>query len=140
MPMSAADIELVQRSFAHVRAELETHSDVFYAALFERAPNLRDLFREDLEGQGMKFMTTLRFVVSNLGDHAAMDDKLGRLGEAHASLGVKAADFDPMEDALIDTIRNALQELFTPQVEAAWRSAYGEARDTMVRVGGIANQ
>nr|WP_317056601.1 globin domain-containing protein [Roseovarius sp. W115] len=135
--MSATDIELVQRSFAHVRAELETHSDVFYTALFERAPALRALFRDDLEGQGMKFMTTLRFVVRNLGDQKAMDEKLGQLGHAHATLGVKTAEFDPMEEALIDTIRNTLQDLFTPQLESAWRAAYAEARDTMVHSGGI---
>lgn len=137
MTLSATDIELVTQSFDRLEAELETHSKRFYATLFRRAPELRPLFREDLEGQGMKFLTTLRTVIQSLGDADAFAERLKDLSRAHASLGVVAAHFDPMEEALMDTLRDATGAAFTPDVETAWRAAYGEVRDTMVRLGDI---
>jgi len=109
----------------------------FYKHLFARDPGLRAMFREDLAGQGMKFMTTLKTIVTALNDPDALDVHLKSLGQSHAALSVEADHFGPMGDALIDTFREFLGEDFSPQMEAAWRSAYAEISRKMIRSGGI---
>ncbi len=137
MTISAADIRLVQQSFDRLRADFDTHSTFFYEALFCRAPELRRYFRDDLEGQGMKFMTTLGVIVQKLEDESQIAEHYMGLGRLHAALGIHVADFAPMEEALIDTLRNALGEGFTPELDAAWRRAYAVVSGNMIQRGGI---
>jgi hemoglobin-like flavoprotein len=132
-----AQVKLVQGTFDRLREDFETHSAVFYDALFRRAPRLRSLFRDDLEGQGMKFMTTLDVIVQRLGEEEKIAQQYVGLGRTHALLGVHARDFEVMGEALVDTMRNALGADFTPEAEAAWREAYALVSATMIRRGEI---
>ncbi|WP_424984532.1 globin domain-containing protein [Microbulbifer sp. S227A] len=137
MILSRTELDMVRASLVRLRHDFDDHPQYFYSALFRHAPGLRDMFREDLEGQGMKFMTTLGIILSRLNDETDGAGQYLGLGRLHAALGVKPAHFAPMGDALIDTLRHGLGDDFTPELEAAWRKAYGHVSDTMIRRGGI---
>lgn len=128
---------LLRDSFELLQSDFDRFSTYFYDALFLRAPELRELFREDLAGQGMKFMTTLREVILNAQDANSDTERLTELGGYHASLGVSAENFAPMEEALVDTLRHTLGDGFTPELEKAWREAYAKISSTIIRAGGI---
>lgn len=132
-PQQAA---LVRSGFEQIRHRLEPASVAFYEALFRRRPDLRGMFREDLEGQGMKFMSTLGTVVECLDAPEGMAGHLRELGRTHATLGVKIEHFAPMGEALIETLADELGSAFTPEAEAAWRAAYDGLSRTMIS-GGI---
>lgn len=132
MPITAREIQMVKESFREVLQESPPGSTVFYDQLFARAPQLRPLFRDDLAGQGMKFMTTLGTIVEALDRPDALDAELSSLAEGHAALGIKAGQFAPMGEALMDTFRATLGAAFSPALEAAWRAAYGEIADKMI--------
>lgn len=129
--------ELLRGSFEDLQSDFDQFSTYFYEALFLRAPELRELFREDLSGQGMKFMTTLREVVLNVQDAGSEAERLTELGGYHATLGVTAKSFAPMEEALIDTLKHTLGDGFTAELENAWRKAYAKISSRMIREGGI---
>lgn len=137
MPISPEELRLVRESLNRLRDQFDAHSTHFYEALFRHAPHLRKLFRDDLTGQGMKFMTTLDVVVQKLDDEGQIEEQYTGLGRTHSSLGIQVADFTPMEEALIDTIRNAMGEAFTSELEHAWRKAYAVVSSNMIRRGGI---
>jgi hemoglobin-like flavoprotein len=99
---------------------------------------MKKLFRDDLAGQGMKFMSTLDVIVRKLDDEAALANRYKGLGQTHAAIGIKATDFLPMEEALMDTLRHALEDDFTPELESAWRKAYAIVSSNMIRRGGMA--
>lgn len=137
MPLSDDQISMIQTSFDRLRENVERQSRYFYEALFRHAPQFRAMFREDIGGQGMKFMSTLGIIIDNLHAPEAILDEYVELGRSHARLGVKAADFKPMEEALMDTLRNELGEEFTPELERAWRTAYEEFSALMIGKGEI---
>lgn len=137
MALDASEKELIRQSFARLREDFDRHSTFFYDALFRHAPELRPMFRDDLAGQGMKFMTTLNRIIDQLEDPEGIAARYAELGRLHASLGIVATHFDPMGEALIDTMRNAMGEAFTPEHESAWRHSYRDISDTMIRAGGI---
>lgn len=137
MPLSDQDIALIQDSFATLQRALEPNSLFFYEALFHHAPQFRRLFREDLAGQGMKFMSTLSVIVKNLKDPSLLESRYAELGRTHAIMGVRAPDFAPMEEALVDTMRHALGPRFTPEHERAWRMAFGAFSKAMIEKGEI---
>ncbi|MCV2873139.1 globin domain-containing protein [Defluviimonas sp. WL0050] len=137
MPLSAQQSVMIRESFALLRERLEPASIYFYEALFARDPSLRSMFRDDLAGQGMKFMTTLGMVIENIDHPEKLGDRFEELGKGHALIGVKAAHFAPMGEALIDTLRNELGESFTGELEVAWRAAYEELSARVIRRGNI---
>ncbi len=137
MSDSAPQSALIRDTFLELRERLAPASVNFYNALFRRAPHLRKLFRDDLEGQGMKFMTTLGFVIENINRTELLSDRLAELGHVHAIIGIKAADFEPMGEALMETLREELGAAFTPEAEAAWRAAYADLSSRIIALGGI---
>ncbi|WP_199709397.1 globin domain-containing protein [Rhodophyticola porphyridii] len=137
MSITSAELAMVRGSLDRLRKDFEVHSTNFYDALFRRAPHLRQMFREDLTGQGMKFMTTLDVIVHKLDNEDELASRYQGLGRSHAIMGVRTADFAPMEDALIETMRSALGDEFTAELEQAWRKAYAVVSRNMIRRGGI---
>lgn len=138
MPLTDKELALVQKCFMDLRPHLEPTSVEFYEKLFQRAPELRPLFREDLKGQGMRFMTALGTILTDLENPDAGKVDYGTLGHLHATLGIKPAYFKPMEEALIDTLRSKLGDEFTPELETAWRNAYEEFSAKLIDKGKIA--
>lgn len=132
MTITEDQIKLIQSSFERARAlEDFSGSKRFYAHFFRRAPEKRAMFRDDIAGQGMKFMGTLKTIISVLDDPAAMQGQIGDLAAGHRAMGVKPRDYDPMLEALLDTFREILGDEFTPDAEAAWRVAYAEIASSM---------
>ena len=137
MPLSQKQLVLIRDSFDALRNDIEPKSIQFYEALFRHAPHLRPLFREDLAGQGMRFMSTLRVIVDNLHNPDAMAERYAELGQGHRAMGVKAADFEPMGRALADTLQSALGDEFTDETRTAWETAYREFSSEIIRLGEI---
>jgi hemoglobin-like flavoprotein len=137
MPITDVQIRLVHDSLPEVRERLEPASMIFYDNLFAAAPELRELFRPDLQGQGMRFMTTLATIADLLDDPSELDAEIGDLATAHAGLGVHAAHFTPMREALMTTLAQVLGEKFTPELRSAWGAAYDHFAARMIARGGF---
>lgn len=124
MALSAEDVRLVQASLPAVRSlELPTASS-FYENLFALEPELRRLFREDLTGQGMRFLGALTTIAEALDDPEALETEIEDLARAHATVGVRPQDFDTMGAALLVTLGETLGPDFDERLRSAWRAAY----------------
>jgi hemoglobin-like flavoprotein len=66
--MTPDQVKAIQDSFAKVVPVSEQAAAVFYGRLFEIAPEVRPLFRGDIEEQGRKLMAMLAAVVNGLGN------------------------------------------------------------------------
>lgn len=103
----------------------------FYARLFARHPELRPLFKGDMERQTSLFVTMLNTVVSALENREPVVPLIKTAGARHADYGVEAGDYDKFEAVLLDTFADALGERFTPDVRSAWMQVYEELAETM---------
>ena len=129
--MHARQIELVQSSFARVEPIADTAAALFYTRLFELDPSLRLMFKGNMIEQGHKLMTTLKVVVNGLTRLEALVPAVQALGRRHAGYGVADEHYDTVAEALLWTLHQGLGEYFTPDVAAAWSSAYGTLADVM---------
>jgi len=136
MTLTAAQIDLIRDSFHRLKPDVETASGLFYERLFEIAPELREMFRSDMAGQGMRFMSTLGVIVQHLDDPKALRPYLERLAQGHAAYGVKPEHFHPMGQALIRTMRETMGENFPAGADAAWEAAYDHLAREMVQLAG----
>lgn len=138
MPVTAEDIRIIEDSLPLVRERLEPASEQFYENLFTIAPELRALFRPDLVGQGMRFLTTLVTIADLLGDPEALEKEISELGRAHARVGVRPQHFKPLGAALVVTLGETLAPDFSPEMARAWHNAFDDIADRMIALGAFA--
>jgi len=129
-------IALIRDSFHQLAPEQEAASQLFYQRLFEIAPDLRTLFRGEIESQGMRFMTTLGVILDHIDNAAALRPHMERLAKGHAALGVKPEHFVPMGEALVRTMEETLGDRFPPGARAAWEDAYSHIAGLMIEFSG----
>ncbi|MEJ8822470.1 globin family protein [Variovorax humicola] len=130
--MTPNQIELVQSSFAKVVPISDQAAAIFYARLFELAPDVRALFKGDMAEQGRKLMNMLGSVTRQLGNLDTLVPVAQRLAERHVGYGAEPAHYAVVGAALIDTLDKGLGAEFTPDVRAAWETAYGTLSGVMI--------
>lgn len=131
MELDAQQTDLIRSSYKMLLPEIEKVGDEFYADLFRRDPRIAELFREDIKGQGMRFMSTISVIVDNLDTPGALQREVNLLADGHAHFGIRPEWYHVMEEALIDTFRYALGARFTNEIQLAWRAAFGQICDQM---------
>jgi hemoglobin-like flavoprotein len=122
--MTPAQQILVQTSFAKVVPIADVAASLFYEDLFQRNPQLRPLFKQDMTEQRQKLMAMLGTAVANLGNWEKIAAAVQALGRRHVDYGVKPEDYKTVGMALIATLEKGLGDEFTPEVRDAWFSCY----------------
>jgi nitric oxide dioxygenase len=130
--MDATQIDLVQQSFAKVVPIAPAAAKLFYGRLFEIAPEVKPLFKNDMDEQGRKLMMTLGVVVNGLKRLDEIVPVAQKLAIRHVDFGVKAEHYMPVGVALLWTLHQGLGDGFTPEVELAWTQAYTTLAGVMV--------
>ncbi len=111
---------LVRASFAKVEPIADTAAIMFYDELFERDPQLRHLFKNDMAEQRKKLMQMLAVAVENLDHWETISNAVRALGKRHRGYGVSPVDYDTVGAALIATLERGLGPEFTSDVREAW--------------------
>ncbi len=131
--MDPQTIALVKDSWSKVTPIADTAGKLFYTNLFEANPELRPLFKGDLDAQAAKLMQMVSVAVSKLDQPAVLMPVLEKLGQRHVGYGVAQAHYDVVGSALLRTLEQGLGPAFTPEVKAAWTSVYGVMAQVMTK-------
>ena len=130
--MTPDQIKLVQQSFAKVAPISETAAVLFYDRLFEIAPPVKAMFPADMTEQRRKLMVMLAAVVKGLGNLESVLPAASALAKRHVSYGAKAEHYPVVGAALLWTLEQGLGDGWTPDVAAAWTTAYGTLSGYMI--------
>ena len=120
--MQGADV--VRSTWAEVDRIRDVAADLFYGKLFEIAPQVRDLFPDDMREQKKKLMAMIGTAVGALDRQDILVPKLKALGADHAKYGAQDAHYEAVKTALMWTLGQGLQAKFTPAAEKAWSETY----------------
>ncbi|MFE1574130.1 globin domain-containing protein [Comamonas odontotermitis] len=131
--MSPEAIELVRASFAKIKPVASQTGARFYQNLFEIAPELRPLFKADIQDQGQKLMEMFETAVGMLYQPQALKEAIHQLGLRHEAYGILPEHFRPVGLALIRTLEQGLGRELTPPVKHAWIALYAELSTEMER-------
>ncbi|KAA6186639.1 hemin receptor [Thiohalocapsa marina] len=129
--MTPADATLVRESWARLLPMRKQVCADFYQRLFQRHPELRPLFKGDMERQASLFTTMMNTVVSALDNPDPVVPLVRMAGARHADYGVAPEHYGKFREALLASFAEALGADFTPQVRTAWTEAYAELARTM---------
>ena len=127
MPDDAPQIEdarRIRRTWAKAAGGGEMVGTLFYARLFEIAPETRPMFDEDVSAQARKLMTTLNWIVDHLDAPETLEPQAAALAVRHVRYGVRADHYPAVGRALIETLETGLGGGFAPEDAAAWGRVY----------------
>ena len=105
----------------------------FYDELFARAPEVRDLFPEDLTLQRQKLFDELAAIGATVATHGDLGARAEPLGARHLDYGTEAHHYEVVGEALLVALADALGERWTRATAAASTTAYGEVAASMLR-------
>lgn len=124
--MTADDIDLVRASWARLEPEAEQFGASLYQHLFKDFPDIRHLFKGEMDEQAHKLVRMVQRSVDSLDDLPSLDRVITMMGARHSGYGVEEEDYPKMRDALIATLKEYLGADFGPKTSAAWTRVYNE--------------
>ena len=99
-------------------------------AACSRSP--RKYVPDDLTEQRKKLMATLTIVVNGLDHMDSIFPAAAALAKRHVAYGAQPAHYSVVGDALLWTLEKGLGHSWTPDVAAAWASAYAALSGFMI--------
>ncbi len=103
----------------------------FYAVLFAEAPQLRQLFPVAMDAHRERLFRALVDAVRSLADPDRFVPMLEQLGRDHRRYGVRGEHYEVVGRALVTALRTHTDDLWVPELEAAWTKAYAVMADLM---------
>jgi hemoglobin-like flavoprotein len=130
-PLDAALLARLRASFERVKTNAPALADAFYRRLFERAPQVRMLFPDDMARQKEKLVATLVLVVDEMHRPDVVGPKLAQLGFAHLGYGARPEHYPIVGATLVD----ALAEVggLDAELRTEWRTAIERIAAAMIR-------
>lgn len=129
--MTPEQVQLVQESWEKVVPIAGQAAALFYGRLFELDPELKPLFKSNIEEQGKKLMQMITMAVNGLSDPGKLIPAVEDLGRRHVGYNVRTKDYEAVGAALLWTLEKGLGEGWTPDVEQAWVAVYTLLAETM---------
>lgn len=137
--MKPEQVDALKKSFITIEAVGQPAGRYFYDTLFERNPDFKPMFTNNMDQQVEKFLSTLKLIVHSFeadddGEYRLTDDlkiPLINLGKKHQQLGVTSDMFHPVAEALLASLEKYLGNGFTPVLRKAWTDAYWEIAEAM---------
>ena len=111
---------VVQETLGWILSPEARFAEVFYRRLFELAPQVKSLFRGNMEKQGQMLGHMIEGVVYASSRPENLVLGLQSLGRQHASYGVSREHYAFVRRALLDTIQDVLGDKYAPDVARAW--------------------
>lgn len=130
--MTPLSVPTLRASLAQIEPVALDVARAFYARLFAQHPQVRELFRGDLDAQGVRLMAMIAAGVRLLDRPQELQSALHRLGQRHQGYGVREEHYPAVGAALLDTLAEQLGADFTPEVRNAWASFYGQVSALML--------
>ncbi len=120
----AAQAALLRTSFERIEQDGSTAIELFYERLFAARPDLEKMFSRSRKRQSQKFLSSLKIIISALGQPERSIEVLEQLGQRHAGYGVQREHYELAGSVLLQTLRHFFAADFTQDLEQAWRNAF----------------
>jgi NAD(P)H-flavin reductase/hemoglobin-like flavoprotein len=120
-PLDAARL---RESFSRITVHGDELPLFFYADLFIRHPEVRDMFPVSMTAQRGRFVDALIKIVSQVDRVDELAVFLRGLGRDHRKFGVLAEHYDAVRTSLLATVQHFSGPAWSPELAADWTAAY----------------
>lgn len=126
------DAVLVRRTLTEIGPVADQVTSYFYALLFVRNPQLREMFPAAMDTQRDRLLKALLTAAEHLDDVPVLTEYLGNLGKGHRKYGTTAAHYPAVGEALIGALTRYASRSWGEETEAAWVRTYTTISQIMI--------
>lgn len=130
--MTPHQAALVKQSFVRVFPEKAKLTTALYARLFELAPELRDMFGDDMRTQREMLGEALAYMVKHLDALETATETAQALARRHVAYGVQPHHFAMVGMALLHALQECTPAGLSEAETGAWTAAYETLSDLMI--------
>ncbi|MGW0122305.1 globin domain-containing protein [Streptomyces sp. NPDC003327] len=127
-----SDAALLRRTMAEIEPVADQVTSYFYALLFLRHPDLRELFPAAMNTQRDRLFKALLTAATHADDPATLTTYLTHLGRGHRKYGTRPEHYPAVGEALIGALTRYASAVWGPRTEAAWVAAYTTISQIMI--------
>lgn len=129
--MTSTQKRLIRETFPALREVSGPLVQLFYGRLFQIAPAVRPMFRNDIGIQARKFSDMLEALVEGLDDFDQQRAALRTMGLRHVAYGVTPAHYETLAAAFLWALGHMLYPDFSPEIKGAWAALIEEVSSAM---------
>ncbi|MEU8861082.1 globin domain-containing protein [Streptomyces umbrinus] len=133
-PAQAAspDAVLIRRTMAEVGPVADKVTSYFYALLFVRHPELRQLFPAAMDTQRDRLLRALLTAAEHIDNTEVLVAYLKNLGRGHRKYGTRPEHYPAVGECLIGSLSRFASSVWDGETEAAWVRAYTTISQVMI--------
>ena len=124
MSLSQSQINRLVACFLAVELRLDELEDVFYAILFERAPQFRQFFPDDLTSQKHHMGEAIKLLAMNVANLDDLAEMLREMGTRHVGYGTNIEDYPIVCEAMVSAFEHIAGDLWTDQLREDWSAVF----------------
>jgi NAD(P)H-flavin reductase/hemoglobin-like flavoprotein len=128
----SADAILIRRTMEAIEPVADKTTSYFYASLFLRNPELRDLFPAAMDVQRDRLFKALLTAAKHVDDIDTLTEYLSNLGRGHRKYGARPEHYPAVGECLIGALTRYASDVWNEEVEAAWVRAYTTISQIMI--------
>ncbi len=129
--MTPEQIRLIRESYPNIREVSGPLVELFYGRLFQTAPSVRPMFRNDIGVQARKFSDMLEALIEGLENFDQQQPALRAMGQRHVAYGVLPEHYDVLSAAFLWALGHMMYPDFPPSLKDAWAALMREVSDAM---------
>ncbi|MFD3545008.1 globin domain-containing protein [Streptomyces sp. NPDC058655] len=123
---------LIRRTLAEIAPVADRVTSYFYALVFTRHPEVRNMFPAAMDTQRDRLLKALLTAAEHIDDPDVLTPYLRRLGTGHRKYGTMAGHYPVVGEALIGALARYAEASWGPETEAAWVRAYTTISQIMI--------
>ncbi|MGG1574518.1 NO-inducible flavohemoprotein [Fictibacillus sp. NRS-1165] len=130
-------ISIVQSTAPVLKEHSKEIGRKFYTLLFEKAPDLYNIFNQTNQKRGLQ-QEALGYAVYAAGEHitnlGAIKPVIERISQKHRAIGIKAEQYPVVGETLLQAVKDVLGDAATDEIIEAWGKAYGYIADAFIEL------
>ncbi|WP_434592320.1 globin domain-containing protein [Streptomyces sp. A5-4] len=126
------DAARIRRTMAEIGPVADKVTSYFYALLFVRHPDLRELFPAAMDTQRDRLLKALLTAAEHIDNSAVLTEYLRNLGRGHRKYGTQAAHYPAIGEALLGALSRYATATWDSETEAAWIRTYTAISQIMI--------
>ena len=135
--LDSKTIEIVQSTVPVLKEHSKQIGKRFYELLFEKAPDLYNMFNQTNQKRGIQ-QEALGYAVYAAGEHItnleAIKPVIERISQKHRAIGVKAEQYPVVGETLLQAVKDVLGDVASDDIIEAWGKAYGYIANAFIEL------
>ncbi|WP_409303896.1 NO-inducible flavohemoprotein [Peribacillus sp. SCS-155] len=128
-------IQIVQSTAPVLKEHSKEIGKRFYKLLFEKAPDLLNIFNQTNQKRGLQ-QEALGYAVYAAGEYItnleAIKPVIERISQKHRAIGIKPEQYPIVGETLLQAVKDVLGDAATDEIIEAWGKAYGYISDAFI--------